>query len=58
MHFSVLPPKAFSGMSELESLNLEHTDLRTVTLEPPTSEDRIGEGEEKDVALGRWVGGG
>ena len=45
-------------MSELESLNLEHTDLRTVTLEPPTSEDRIGEGEEKDVALGRWVGGG
>ena len=45
--FSVLPPKAFSGMSELESLNLEHTDLRTVTLEPPTSED-----QEEDVASG------
>ena len=37
---SVLPPKAFSGMSELESLNLEHTDLRTVALEQPPEDNR------------------
>ena len=36
----VLPPKAFSGMSELESLNLEHTDLRTVALEQPPEDNR------------------
>ena len=39
-------------MSELESLNLEHADLRTVTLEPPSdSEDPNGRETEKDAAL-------
>ena len=33
-------------MSELESLNLEHTDLRTVALELPEEDNEVG-------ALGR-----
>ena len=40
-------------MSELESLNLEHTDLRTVTLEPPTSEDQEDDLASSGALLGR-----
>ena len=30
--FADLPSSAFAGMSTLESLNLQHTDLRTIVL--------------------------
>ena len=41
-------------MSELESLNLEHTDLRTIALEPP-EDNKNSDGGSEDVvgALGR-----
>ena len=40
-------------MSELESLNLEHTDLRTIALEPPEDKSNGGGDEESMGALGR-----
>lgn len=42
---SALPSAAFSGMEELESLNLEHTDLRTIALTSPR------EGRLKELRL-------
>ena len=40
-------------MSELESLNLEHTDLRTVALESPEDNNSGGDSEDIVGALGR-----
>ena len=53
---TALPRDAFSGMSELESLNLEHTGLTTIALESPTaSADGTEEAAviDDDGAIGR-----
>ena len=57
--FSVLPPDAFVGMNELESLDLEHCGLRSIVLNDaasPNLENLLLEGNQLDCDChARWL---